>query len=144
MKKPKINEWLFQCADKSFEFAVDIVKVYESMGENKQKFQARQFLRYGTQIGAKVVRSGTDYTRQGFINCFAIAFRRANETRYWLKAVYDSGFIEQAVFEKYDSHLNHLCMLMDTFLKKIRLNKAILSLEKSKISDRSLLQYFYN
>jgi four helix bundle protein len=143
-RRPKMNESLFQVADKSFVFAVELVGLYETLGVNKTRFQSKQLFRYGTQIGAKVVRSGVDFTRQGFIDCFSIAHRRAFETKYWLDAVYDSGYINREDYERFEARLYVLCRDMDIFLKKIRLNKAILNLKRSRITDKKLLQYYYN
>jgi four helix bundle protein len=144
-RRPKMSEWLFQVADKSFIFAVDLIDLLETIEENnKSTFQVKQLFRYGTQIGAKVCRSGIDYTRQGFINCFAIAHRRAFETKYWLKVTYDAGYITTTEFEKFDNQLDILCRDMDISLKKIRLNKKILNLNNSKIGSSKLLHYNYN
>lgn len=144
MKKPVVNESLFRIADKSFELAVEIVKLYDELGDNKSKFQSRQMLRYGTQIGAKVVRSGTDFRRTGFIRCFSTALRRANETQYWLNSVSDSGYISIDVYTNIHGQLEQLCLMMNVFYKKIVVNKAIIGFRKSRVCDRQLLHYYYN
>lgn len=73
-KKPNILK------DKSFSFALRIVKLYKLLVENKEYVHSKQLLRSWTAVGALVreaehVESSTD-----FIYKMAIAQKEANET----------------------------------------------------------------
>ena len=70
--------------DKSFQFALDIIK-FTSILEEKKKFViANQLMRCGTSIGANVHEAQNPESRADFIHKLKIAAKEADETEYWL------------------------------------------------------------
>ena len=70
--------------DKSFHFALDIIK-FTSILEDKKKFViANQLMRCGTSIGANVHEAQNPESRADFIHKLKIAAKEADETEYWL------------------------------------------------------------
>ena len=70
--------------DKSFQFALDIIK-FTSILEDKKKFViANQLMRCGTSIGANVHEAQNPESRADFIHKLKIAAKEADETEYWL------------------------------------------------------------
>ena len=76
---PKNNPVL----DKSFSFAVQIIKFCESLQEQKQFIIANQLLRSGTSIGANCREAQNAESKLDFIHKFKIAAKEAEETEYW-------------------------------------------------------------
>lgn len=70
--------------DKSFLFAVEIVKFCELLEENKKFVISRQLLKSGTSIGANVREAQNAESKQDFIHKMKIAAKEADETIYWL------------------------------------------------------------
>lgn len=55
--------------DKSFAFAVRIVKLYQHISENKKEFiLSKQLVRSGTSIGANISEALQDSSKRDFIN----------------------------------------------------------------------------
>lgn len=77
---PKNNPVL----DKSFSFAVQIIKFCESLQEQKQFIIANQLLRSGTSIGANCREAQNAESKLDFIHKFKIAAKEAEETEYRL------------------------------------------------------------
>ena len=85
--------------DKSFGFAVRIVKFAKWMKEEKKDFElASQLLRSGTSIGANVEEAQSAQTKKDFLHKNHIAFKEVHETIYWLKLLKEAEVItiEQA------------------------------------------------
>ncbi len=71
--------------DKSFAFALRIVKLYQYLTEQKKEYVlSKQLLRSGTTIGALVREAQQAESKADFIHKLAIALKEANESDYWL------------------------------------------------------------
>ena len=70
--------------DKSFAFALRIVKLYKFLCDKKEFVLSKQLLRSGTAIGALVREAEHAESKADFIHKMAIAQKEANETDYWM------------------------------------------------------------
>jgi len=69
--------------DKSFSFALRVVKLYQFLNQEKKEFVlSKQLLRSGTAIGALVREAEQAESKLDFIHKLAIAQKEANETDY--------------------------------------------------------------
>lgn len=69
---------------KSFQFALQIVK-YVTLLENDRKYIiARQLLKSGTSIGANIREAQNAESKSDFIHKLKIAAKEIEETEYWL------------------------------------------------------------
>ena len=70
---------------KSFEFAVDVVKLTKQLKKAGAEYALlNQLLRSGTSIGANVSEAQDAQSKSDFISKMSIALKEARETRYWL------------------------------------------------------------
>jgi four helix bundle protein len=82
--------------DKSYQFAIRIVKFYTFLKDEKMEFiLSKQVLRSGTSIGAMVEEAFQAESTAGFIHKLSIANKEANETRYWIRLLKDTGSIDE-------------------------------------------------
>lgn len=87
--------------NKSYKFAIRIVKLYLFLRNEKKEFQlSKQILRSGTSIGANVEEALGGQSKKDFLNKISIAYKEARETNYWIRLLNDTGFIDK---EMYDS-----------------------------------------
>ena len=85
--------------DKSFAFALRIVKLYKFLCNTKKEYVlSKQVLRSGTSIGANVRESEHGQSKADFIHKISIALTEANETEYWLELLFQSGYLEEKLF----------------------------------------------
>jgi four helix bundle protein len=70
--------------DKSFNFALNIIKIYKSLVDEKEFIISKQLLRSGTSIGANINESISAVSKKDFANKMSIALKEARETKYWL------------------------------------------------------------
>lgn len=54
-----------------------------------------QLLRSATSVGANVIEGKSGNSRKNLINCFSIALRSANETKYWLCLIRDTMVVNK-------------------------------------------------
>jgi four helix bundle protein len=72
--------------DKSFTFAVRIVKLYKYLCNDKKEFVlSKQLLRSGTSIGANINESQDAQSKNDFISKLSISLKEARETKYWIE-----------------------------------------------------------
>jgi len=76
--------------EKSFEFAVSIVRYYKQLKTQNEFAIANQLLRSGTSIGANVEEALGGSSKKDFINKMTIALKEARESKYWLRLIYES------------------------------------------------------
>lgn len=115
MKKNVIKE-------KSFDFAVRIVKLSRFLIEIKKEFVlSKQLLRSGTAIGALVREAEQAESKADFIHKMAIALKEANETDYWIELLYHSGIIIQNEYESINPDIIELLKLLTSIIKSSKL-----------------------
>lgn len=73
-------------AEKSFSFAVRIVKLYQYICNNKKEYVlSKQLLRSGTSIGANIQEALNGQSKRDFLSKMNIALKEAGETQYWIR-----------------------------------------------------------
>ncbi len=103
--------------DKSFEFALDIIKLYILLRDSKEFVISKQLLRSGTSIGANVVEAGAAQSRKDFVSKMSIASKEARETEYWLQLLQKSALVEiplQDYLDENDNIINILASIVKT------------------------------
>ncbi len=68
--------------DLSYSFALDIIKLYTAMKEQKEYVLGRQVLRSGTSIGANINEATAAQSKADFIHKMRISSKEARETLY--------------------------------------------------------------
>jgi len=81
--------------EKSYAFAVQIIKLCKKLEETKEYVLAKQLLKAGTSIGANVEEALAGQSRADFISKMSIASKEARETNYWLRLLRDSEITGQ-------------------------------------------------
>jgi four helix bundle protein len=85
--------------DKTFDFAIMIIELYKDLRFNKKEFVlSKQVLRSGTSIGANVEEAIGGSSRRDFHAKMNIAYKESRETRYWLRLLRKTNFIDQNQF----------------------------------------------
>ena len=87
--------------DKSYEFAIQVVKLSQSLQTDKKEFVlSRQLLRSGTAIGALLREAEYGQSTADFIHKMSISLKEANETEYWLDLLFETGYLNEDEFQK--------------------------------------------
>ena len=79
---------------KSFQFALKMIALYKTLTDNKEFIISKQLLRSGTSIGANVEEAIAAQSKKDFVAKMAISSKEARETKYWLRLLDESRYIE--------------------------------------------------
>lgn len=82
--------------NKSFQFAIRIVRLYKFLCEEKKEYiLSKQLLRAGTSIGANVTESQQAQSKPDFVSKISIALKEASETKYWIKLLDATEYLSE-------------------------------------------------
>ena len=85
--------------EKSFHFAVRIVRLCKYLRENKKEYVlSKQLLRSGTSIGANIAEAQQAQSRADFLSKINIALKEAAESEYWLRLLHATDYLEEHEF----------------------------------------------
>ncbi len=99
--------------EKSYAFAIRIVKMYHHLTEQKREFVlSKQCLRSGTAIGALLRESVFAQSKPDFINKLSVAAKEANETLYWLSLLKDTDYIDAKSYSSISPDCEELLKLL--------------------------------
>ena len=111
---------------KALDFAIRIVKLQDYLTDltakdHKKEFvMSKQILRSGTSIGANISEATAAESIDDFIHKLAISQKEAHETRFWLKLLYMTEYINEKM---YLSMLNDCEQLIKMLVKIIKTSK---------------------
>jgi four helix bundle protein len=102
---------------KSYEFALRIIKLCARMKEKKHFEIASQLLRSGTSIGANVEEALAGKSRKDFFAKMSIASKEARETNYWLRLIKDSNIFDGQIDKKLIESSEELIKILTSIVK---------------------------
>ncbi len=109
--------------NKSFAFAVRIVKLNQYLTEQKREYvMAKQILRSGTAVGAMVREAEHGQSKADFIHKFAIAQKEINETIYWLELLKATDYIDENYFNSLNMDAVELIKIITAIIKNTKRN----------------------
>lgn len=109
--------------NKSFDFAVRIVKGYQHLTDVKREFVlSKQLLRSGTAIGALVKEAEQAESKPDFIHKLNIALKEASETEYWLELLEKTNYLTEQQFSSLYKDCVELLKLLTAIIKTTRNN----------------------
>jgi len=110
--------------NKSFAFAVRIVRLYQYLCKEKNEFVlSKQILKSGTSIGANIEEADGGISRAEFSNKISIAYKESKETHYWIRLLKETDYINDKIYNSLIEDCNEICKLLFSILKTTRINK---------------------
>lgn len=83
----------------SFDFAVTIVNIVDSITAPKSSYMADQLARAGTSVGANIHEAQYAQSKKDFVSKLEIALKESNETSYWLKLMNETKRIDTSTYQ---------------------------------------------
>ncbi len=106
---------------KSFEFALRIIRLSRYLQkEHREYVLSKQILKSGTAIGALVRESKYAQSKSDFLHKLAIALKEANETKYWLELLWQSEYIDDAMYSSIEPDIDELLKLLISSTKTVK------------------------
>lgn len=110
--------------DKTFSFALRVIKLYKYLTEEKREFVlSKELLVSGTNIGKHVKEAVNAESRAAFINEMSVARRKTSETEYWLQLLHQADFLSYKQFVSMDSDRKEIFSLLTSIVKTSKANE---------------------
>lgn len=104
--------------EKSFEFAVRIIRLYQYLCNDKKEYvMSKQLLRCGTSIGANVAEAQKGQSKADFNAKMNIALKEANETHYWLRLLHRTDYINDREFQSIEPEIKEIISILVAICK---------------------------
>lgn len=104
--------------DKSFIFAIRVVKLYKYLCDEKKEYVlSKQLLRSGTSVGANVNEAQAGQSKADFVAKIAIASKEARESKYWIDLLIKTDYL--------DINENHVKSLQNNIEEIVKLLTSI-------------------
>ena len=103
--------------EKSFAFAIRIVKLYKFLGEEQKEYVlSKQILRSGTSIGANIEEGIAGQSDKDFLSKLSISYKEARETVYWLKLLFATDYLTKEQSDSLICYAEELCKILSKII----------------------------
>ncbi len=107
--------------EKSFIFALRIVRLYKYLCAEKQEFVlSKQILIAGTYVGAHVKSAQEAESKSVFAHEMSIALQKASETEYWLQLLHEADYIDDKAFDSIRADCIEVMKLLTSIIRTSR------------------------
>jgi four helix bundle protein len=104
--------------NKTFDFAVCIIKLYKYLIDEKKEFVlSKQLLRAGISVGANKEEAIGGYTKKDFSAKISIVYKEERESHYWLRLLKETDFLIQAKFDSLINSCEEILKILFTIIK---------------------------
>jgi four helix bundle protein len=107
--------------NKSYDFALKIIKLNKELVQKKQFVLSKQLLKSGTSIGANIVEANGAISKADFSSKMSIAYKECLETKYWLSLLADSKEISTEIFQELFDNADEIAKILFSILKTTRI-----------------------
>ncbi len=109
---------------KSYEFSIEIVKIYKHLSKEKQEFIiSKQLIRSWTSVWAMIREAEFGQSKADFINKMSIALKEANETLYRLDLLQDTLYIDQQQYQTLHGKWEEILRMLVATIKTSKAKK---------------------
>lgn len=110
---------------RAYQFSLSIIKFVSHFPEKRIFWIIEdQLLRAATSIGANLIEAKSSSSKRDFIRFYEISLKSANETKYWLSLLRDSGLITEADINSYLNEVQEISNMIGSSLLTMK-NKKI-------------------
>ena len=108
-------------SNKSFSFAVRIVKLGRFLERDKKEFViSRQLVKAGTSIGANVAEAKHAQSRPDFLSKMNIALKEAAETDYWLRLLHETDYLTDKQYYSIYAECDEIESILASIVKTVK------------------------
>lgn len=106
---------------KSYAFAIRMVKLYQHLSSEKNEYVlSKQLLRSGTSIGANVEEAIGGQSDRDFFAKLNIAYKEARESKYWINLLTDTDYLTQKQSASLLEDIEEILKISGSILKTLR------------------------
>ncbi|MBM2818192.1 MAG: ribosomal protein [Parcubacteria group bacterium] len=77
-----------------YKYSLDIIKFVDGLPKDTtSQVMAKQLIRSGTSVSANIIEAKAASSKKDYINFYLHALKSANESKFWIELIRDSGKI---------------------------------------------------
>ena len=104
-----------------YKFSLQIISLTDTLPNKRSSWViADQLIRSATSIGANLTESKASSSRLEFKKFYEIALKSANETKYWLELLRDSGLADKDKINDLLQEVNELANMLAAGVIKLK------------------------
>ena len=104
--------------DKSKNFAIRIVRLYQYLCTDKKEFVlSKQLLRSGTSIGANLAEAIYGISDKDFLSKMYISLKECAETKYWPELLFKTDYLTEQQYQSINEDCTELIKLLTSSAK---------------------------
>lgn len=104
-----------------YKFSLDVIRFIETLPNKRACWIiADQLLRAAMSIGANLIEGSAASSRLEYKKYHETSLKSANETRYWLSLLRDSGFADQTEAEKLLNEVTEFANMLAAGVMKLK------------------------
>jgi four helix bundle protein len=116
------NEFRERC----YHYSISVINLIKSLPEKRIYWAVSdQLLRSATSIGANIVEAKSASSKKDYIKYYEIAFKSANETKYWLGLLRDALEADKIEVNKLLKETSELANILAASLLTLKGKKQI-------------------
>jgi len=109
--------------DKSFQFAVRIVKLSQFLVLKKKEYVlSKQIIGSGSSIGANIEEAEGGFSKKDFIAKMNLAYKEARETKYWMRLLNAADYLENDLYHSLMRDCEEILRILFSIIKTSRTN----------------------
>ena len=103
---------------KSKQFAIRIIRVYQYLTSEKKEFVlSKQLLRSGTSIGANLAEGECSISKRDFLAKMYISLKECNESLYWLDLLFETDYLSEREYVSLRTDCDELRRMLSSITK---------------------------
>jgi len=103
--------------NKSFQLAIEGVKLYKFLVETKKEYViSNQLLRSITSVGANVREAVNGQSKADFIHKLSISQKECDESLYWLELLKETGYLSDSEFQNIYNQANEVLKIIRSII----------------------------
>lgn len=113
MEGKSVEQRVYDIKKRSYLYALGIVRFLQTMPNDYiTQTIAKQLLRSATSVGANIIEAQAASSRKDFTNFYSHALKSANESKFWLNLLQDSGNVSPERIESLRKETNELSNIL--------------------------------
>ena len=111
---------------RAYIYALEMIRFIDSLSrDSSTQIIAKQLIRSATSIGANIIEAQAGHTKRDFTNFFSYGLKSANESRFWLGLLRDSGKSNREKTEKLLKETIELANILGSSILTLRGKKKL-------------------
>jgi four helix bundle protein len=104
-----------------YNFILRLVKFIDKLPKDtSSEIFARQILRSGTSIGANYIEAQAASSKKDFTNFFHHSLKSANETKFWLAILRDTGKVDRSKADELLKELEEIANILGSSILTLK------------------------